>query len=276
MNAMQKGQKPTLDDFLETIDLTGKDVAVMGTRSEGISVDPSVLYFANRMVDDTTSSLTVIDLPTIEESAYHSNVMRYIDELLLMPQKGIPVIEPTVLVGDNTEMDLENHFDIIYDVNNFKRRIYLKWDEVYAETCHRQGDPDLYTFGKEIIETYHRMLKPGGSVIFVSVSGTDVEGRPIQSDVILKNLLEEYPQFEFSAITPLVQERYTIRNIDRDKAKRFGMKEICTEDGNGFLPDFRLGNKQMLHFGSDFDSMAIYTAKKNNLLPNATNKGLSE
>lgn len=252
---------PTLDHFLTSLEVHGKSIAVIAPNTDPDS-NASALYFANRLGGED-SELTLIDYPKQLGSDYHSDAKRHAEVIREMPRKGVQVIEPRVIIGDVLNLDLESKFDLIFDNYAFKRIMYKQWHENYELRSYEKGDPGLYDFGLNLFNAYYRFLKMQGTVILVTPTGKDAEGRDFQEECILREILgQENHRFEVSVFSPPVEDTYVLRNIDKDKVAKYGAKTMWTSDGCGLLPTLELDKEGDVRLGSGYEEIAIYTIKK--------------
>lgn len=233
----------TLDEYLRKIPLGGKDVAVVGP-NHYVNDDPSLLYFANRMANQR-GTLTVLDAEPHHELESHGNIEHHMKDLESMVQKGVRIKHPCVVIGDVTETELADEFDIIYETGTFKCIVNLK----AAQSASKK-----YVFAaRKVLNAYHQMLRPGGIVLLVYPDCFQDVGYSV-----LHEILRDDSRFEWGLETGF-KDSYRLRNLNRDKVALLGKKR---DVGDGHSTPIHLDADDTVTLGSRYANMHIIVAKK--------------
>jgi hypothetical protein len=240
-------EKPgTIDDFLQGFSFEDKSVAVIGP-NYSVSDDPSLLYFANRMAKGTGSLFVIDKAPHLQEES-QGNIYLHMPDLLSMPQKGVRIKEPGVVVADLTKLrkKLDGSFDYMFETGTFKCMLGVLYAKSRIKTFERPT--------KRIVDSYHRMLKVGGFAFFVYADMYLQEG--YQSLIYHLERDERFSMQHHQGFADL----YVLREIDVETVKRRG------KDTNTSVCDFstpvRVGRGGFVTLGTGYKSMNIIVANK--------------
>ena len=240
------GKQHTLDDYLRKISLKDKDVAVVGP-NYSVSDDPSLLYFANRMLRHKNSSITVLDAKPHWTGPSHGNIYNHLDEVKAMVWKGVHIKEPGVIIGDVTETDISSQFDMIYETGTFKCIVNLKAEQSKSK---KYAPP-----AKKVLDSYHQMLKPNGTALFVFTDGMFEVGYSV-----LVDLLEKDSRFDYNLEPYFFVDQYKIRNFNDREVRSRGRKKYYKGE---YVTSIGVNKDNSIYLGSKWKEMRIIKAVKN-------------